>query len=107
MSEIKHIVGKDFEKTINSNEVVLIDFYATWCPPCKMLTPVLEELQDGFKNVLIVKIDVDAPGNEELVKKFKVMSIPTLVVFKNGEEQETQLGFKDLGFLTTMLKKYL
>ena len=107
MSEIKHILGKDFESTINSQEVVLVDFYATWCPPCKMLAPVLEELQEGFKKVLIVKVDVDANGNEELVKKFRVMSIPTLVVFKNGKEQETQLGFKDLGFLTNMLKKYL
>ena len=107
MSEIKHILGKDFEKTIKDNKVVLIDFYATWCPPCKMLAPVLEELQDAMKDVTIVKIDVDAAGNEELVKKFKVMSIPTLVVFKDGQEQETQLGFKDIGFLTNMLKKYL
>lgn len=107
MSEIKHITGKEFETTISSNKLVLVDFYATWCPPCKMLAPVLEELQDEFKEVTIVKIDVDANGNEELVKKFRVMSIPTLVMFKDGEEKETQLGFKDIGFLTSMIKKYL
>ncbi len=107
MSEIKHITGKDFEKTIADNKLVLVDFYATWCPPCKMLAPVLEELQDAFKDVKIVKIDVDANGNEELVKKYKVMSIPTMVFFKEGQEMETQLGFKDIGFLTNMIKKYL
>ena len=68
----------DFDNLIQGN--VLVDFYANWCGPCKMLGPILEEVSDLIQ---IVKVDVD--NFEEISKKYRVMSIPTIVLFKNGE----------------------
>jgi thioredoxin 1 len=105
MSEIKHINQEEFENTIKNNKLVLIDFFATWCPPCKMIGPVLEELQDLIKDVLIVKMDVDL--NEDLAKQFKIMNIPTLMLFKNGELVQKEIGVKDLAYLIDMVKTQL
>ena len=69
---------------------VLIDFYATWCGPCKMLSPVLEELSKEI-DIDIVKIDVDE--NEALSKEYGIMSIPCLILFENGKEIKKHLGF--------------
>lgn len=103
MSEIRHINEDQFDAIISENKNVLIDFYATWCPPCKMLAPVLEKLQDKFDNVTIVKIDVDQ--NENISRKFKIMSIPTLVFFKDGENVLTEMGYKDEASLTAIFNK--
>lgn len=106
MSEILHINEDAFEETINNNKLVLVDFYATWCPPCKMLAPVLEQVQDELSDkVLIVKIDVDQ--NENIARRFKVMSIPTLIIFKNGDMKEVEVGYKDFGALVEFIKKHI
>lgn len=84
-------------KTNNFNEatgegVVLVDFYADWCGPCKMIAPILNELsQDMGDKVKIVKVDVDADG--ELAQRFDVMSIPTLILFKDGKPVGRRTGF--------------
>ena len=78
----------DFDNLIQGN--VLVDFYANWCGPCKMLGPILEEVSDLIQ---IVKVDVD--NFEEISKKYRVMSIPTIVLFKNGEELKRNVGFID------------
>lgn len=78
----------DFDNLIQGN--VLMDFYANWCGPCKMLGPILEEVSDLIQ---IVKVDVD--NFEEISKKYRVMSIPTIVLFKNGEEIKRNVGFID------------
>lgn len=78
----------DFDNLIQGN--VLVDFYANWCGPCKMLGPILEEVSDLIQ---IVKVDVD--NFEEISKKYRVMSIPTIVLFKNGEEIKRNVGFID------------
>lgn len=89
----------------NFNEViknkVLVDFYATWCGPCKMLSPVLEELSKEI-DIDIVKIDVDK--NESLAKEYKVMSIPCLILFENGKEIKRTLGFKSKEELKEFIK---
>ena len=73
----------EFEATI-ANGVVLVDFFATWCGPCKMLTPVLEELSEELAGKIeIVKVDVDQSNN--LAMRFGIMSVPTMMIFKNGE----------------------
>lgn len=77
---------KDFNDLINK-ELIVVDFYATWCGPCKMLGPVLESLED----VEILKIDVDECP--ELARKYGVMSVPTLMIFKNGNLESKQSGF--------------
>ena len=71
-----------------SEGVVLVDFYANWCGPCKMLSPILDELDDNIK---VVRVDVDK--NEELAKKYNIFSIPTLFLYKNGKLVGTKNGF--------------
>ena len=85
---------KDFEKVVfESDKPVVVDFFATWCGPCKMLAPVLSELAEEHPEILFVKIDVDeAPA---LASAFGVTSIPTLVGVKNGEVAKTHVGFCD------------
>lgn len=70
---------------------VLVDFWANWCPPCKMLSPVVDEVAEEVNDVKICKINVDE--QPELAMKFKVASIPTLIVFNDGQEANRSLGF--------------
>lgn len=95
MSEI--ISDKNFDEVLANNENVIVDFYATWCGPCKMLAPVIDELSQEYAGkVKIVKLDVDE--SSESAQKFDVMSIPTIIFFKKGEAKDTVMGFvsKDL-----------
>ncbi len=86
------IINNDvFEETIKEG-VTLVDFFATWCGPCKMLGPVLEELSTEMTDVKFVKVDVD--DNPELAEKFGIMSIPSVFLFKNGEVAGSFLGLQ-------------
>ncbi|MDR0138137.1 MULTISPECIES: thioredoxin [Bacillaceae] len=88
-----------------SEGVVLADFWAPWCGPCKMIAPVLEELdQELGDKVKIVKLDVDE--NQETAGKYGVMSIPTLLVFKNGEVVDKTVGFQPKEALADLLNKH-
>ena len=82
----------DFEeKVINSNQPVLVDFYADWCGPCKMIAPFLTELADEFQGkVKIAKLNVDQ--NVQTASRFGVRSIPTLILFENGQQKEMTVG---------------
>jgi len=98
---IKHLNdANEFEKEVQG-EVVLVDFFAEWCGPCQMLAPVLEEF-DKEGQVKIVKIDVDEVP--ELARQFRVMSIPTVMLFKNGQFVKKQLGFMPLEALKEFVK---
>lgn len=86
------ITKENFEaEVLKSDKKVVLDFWATWCGPCKMIAPVLEELSAEREDIKIGKVDVDAEG--ELAVRFGVMSIPTLVFFENGEEINRVIGF--------------
>ena len=87
---IKHATEENFNDLIN-RELVLVDFFATWCGPCKMLTPVLEEIDSDRSNVEIVKVDVDEC--ESIARNYGIMSVPTLILFKNGTIISKQSGF--------------
>ncbi len=92
----------NFENLI-SNDVVLVDFFANWCGPCKMLSPVLDDIASERSNVKIVKVDVDK--NEELAKKYGIMSIPTLLLFKNGQVINKHIGYISKDMLIEMIGK--
>ena len=88
-----HINNKaEFEQLINENNNVVIDFYATWCGPCKMLAPIIELVANEVSHVKIVKVDVDVAG--DLAELFGITSIPTVVYIKNQKLELRELGFK-------------
>lgn len=74
-----------------NDELVLVDFYATWCGPCKMLAPILEDISNERSRVKIVKVDIDE--NEKLARTYGIMSVPTLILFKNGQQVNQRTGF--------------
>ena len=81
----------NFKDTIHSENPVLVDFFATWCGPCQMLTPVLQQVKDRLgKRVTIIKIDVDK--NAKIAAKYKVRGVPTLLLFQNGKQLWRQSG---------------
>ncbi len=94
MANIKAVTNEDFEQIVIKSDVpVLVDFYAVWCGPCKTQSPILEELSGEFDGkVNIVKVDIDVDGNKDLATKYGVMSVPTLVLFSNGEVKDTTVG---------------
>ncbi|PLR68342.1 MULTISPECIES: thioredoxin [Bacillaceae] len=101
---ITNVTDQTFS-TETSEGVVLADFWAPWCGPCKMIAPVLEELdQELGDKVKIVKLDVDE--NQETAGKYGVMSIPTLLVFKNGEVVDKTVGFQPKEALAELLNKH-
>ena len=100
---MKSVNIKEFEE-LSTKGLVLVDFYADWCGPCKMISPVLEEMSNEMTDVTFLKVNVDLES--ELAQRFSVMSIPTLIVFKDGELKEKVLGFQPKPALTTLLSKY-
>ena len=95
-----------FEDIIQGNTLVFVDFFATWCGPCKMLSPVLEEVAEELAGkAAIVKVDVDESG--ELASSYGIMSVPTLIVFKDGEAVKMSAGFQPKEQLKAMIEAYL
>lgn len=104
---IKHITKEDFDKEVLKGEgYILVDFWAPWCGPCKMLGPVLEELAVEFEDKLtMVKLNVDE--NQEIAGKFDIMGIPTMKIFNNGTVVETIVGFNGKDNLRNKLLQVL
>ncbi|MEK4080119.1 thioredoxin [Solibacillus sp. FSL W7-1436] len=101
---IVHATDQTFEQEI-SNGVVLVDFWAAWCGPCKMIAPVLEEVDAAIGNeVKIVKVDVDT--NQVTAANYQIMSIPSLLVFKDGELKGKTAGFMPKEDLIDFIRQY-
>jgi thioredoxin 1 len=91
MSNVVYVDNNSFEKEVVASEkLVLVDFWATWCGPCKMIAPILDEISVERSDVKVVKIDVDE--NQELAQKFGIRSIPTLYLMKDGKVEATKMG---------------
>ena len=92
---------EEFEQTIETGKV-LVDFFATWCGPCRMLTPVLEELSEEVNDITIIKVDVDELP--ELARRYAIMSIPTIFYFVDGQIVNKTVGFQDKQSLKKIIK---
>lgn len=90
---LTHLNENDFNDFIAKNELSVVDFYATWCPPCKMLAPIMEEIGEQAKGFQVAKIDIDQAI--EVANEYGVMSIPTLIFFKDGKELQRLVGFRN------------
>jgi thioredoxin 1 len=100
------VTDADFEEIINNNNLVLIDFWATWCGPCRALAPTIDELfQEYDGKALIGKLDVDK--NPVIAEKFQVFSIPTIILFKNGQEVDRLIGLSTKMNIIAAIEKHL
>ena len=102
--EILHVTEANFDsQVLQADKPVLVDFWATWCGPCQMQAPILGELAKERDDVIIAKVDVDQ--NPNLAQKYRVMSIPMLAVFKNGQPVVSAVGLQNKATLNEMLNQ--
>ncbi len=105
---VLHISAADFEKTLETDLPVLVDFWAPWCGPCKNLGPELEKAEAELSGkAIIVKVNVDEAENKSLAQKFSVMSIPNMVILKGGKEVDRAVGYMDSKKLVALLEKHI
>lgn len=105
MSEVLHLTQANFNDTVkNSNDVYLIDFWAPWCGPCRMMAPILDEYAAKQTKVKVAKVNVDE--SPELASEFGITGIPTLIVFNKGKEDQRISGLVQLNVLEQKLANY-
>ncbi len=103
---MKEVLDSNFKEEVqNQSGVVVVDFWASWCGPCKMLSPVIEELSNEVTTAKFAKVNVDE--NPQSSQNFNIASIPTLLVFKDGKVVDTMVGFRPKAELEQLVKKHI
>lgn len=105
---ILHIGADEFDATLKTDKPVLVDFWAPWCNPCKMLGPELEAAEAEISGKAVVaKVNIEEGNNKELAAKMNVASIPHLIIFKDGKEVDRDVGFKEKAELVAFISKHI
>lgn len=104
---MKEVIGKkQFEEVLASHSVAFVDFYATWCGPCRMLSPTIEKLATEFGNIAaIAKVDVDK--NSEVAAEFGIQTIPTIIIFKDGKPVDKIVGMRSFDEFAKAIKSHI
>ncbi len=103
---IKHINKNNFQdEVLNSKRPVLVDFFATWCGPCQMLSPVLEKISNSRAEIDIAKIDIDK--SMELARKYNIEVVPTMIIFKDGKAVKQVEGFYSENEIMSLIEQYI
>ncbi len=106
MAKPIEVTDANFDETLGNHPLVLVDFWAEWCAPCRMIAPILEELAQEYEGKLLVaKLDVDE--NPKTAMRFRVMSIPTVILFKNGQPVEVLVGAQPKRNFQAKIEKHL
>jgi thioredoxin 1 len=93
--------AKEYDDVLSSNKSVFVDFYADWCGPCKMVSPIVEKLAEENTGIVFIKVNVDE--NPDIAQRYGIMSIPTLIAMKDGKPVQTSVGFKPKEELEDMI----
>lgn len=99
---VREINTEEFREVIKDGKVV-VDFFATWCGPCKMLSPVMDNISNDLQDIKFFKVDVDK--NEDIAREYGIMSIPTIIIFNNGEIVNTLVGLRSKDELLEVIKE--
>lgn len=106
MSEINLNESNFNKEIINTDELILVDFFATWCGPCKMLSPIISEIANEYSNsVKVCKVNVDE--NQDLALKYNIISVPTIIFFKKGKVVKSSVGFCSKSELDSIIRNLL
>ena len=98
---ILHVTNENFEQLLKADKPVLLDFYADWCGPCRMVAPIIEEIANERDDIIVGKVNVDEQG--ALAQAYDVMSIPTLIVLKNGQVTNQATGARPKAAILALL----
>lgn len=100
---LKHVNKEELENLLKQDKIVIVDFFAEWCGPCQMLTPVLEQLAEECSDVDILKVDIDE--EQDLAINYGIEVVPTLMIFKNGEKKDVLQGLRSKSELLEKIEK--
>lgn len=105
---VLHINSSEFDKTLETELPVLVDFWAPWCGPCKSLGPELEAAEAELSGKIVVaKVNIEEGDNKSLASKMKVMGVPNMIIFKGGKEVDRAVGYMDKAELVTLMSKHI